>query len=450
MANFESTLSQKEIVEYYSREDVLEKMMSLTENREIVGRKGDSYGKRPSIVQYPSDFIDMAKQGFSSFHFSIERWSSPSMLKPGLTKEMLAKLRIGWDLLIDVDTKNFLAGKICCKLILELLKSFNIKSISLKFSGNCGWHIGIPFEAFPTFNKAIAYCFPEAPIKIINYIRNEIALEFGKQLERIFKTAEDYADAVGMKVDDVYLGDTLNPYLLVNIDTVAVTSRHLIRMPYSLNEKSWLVSLPIPIDRISTFKREDASIDRITCKTGFLDPPMDNNEALALIRRAYATKKVLLVTQRKKSVIKPIKPNTSSKDINPELFPPCIKNILTSKLDDGRKRAEFVLRSFLGTLGFNLAELRKMLLKWNANQLEPLSEQYLESMISWQRTRGTGLLCPNCDKESFYKEILVKLDNLTIPICQPDTLCSKIKNPLSYINLKESENVSKKRKNNNV
>ena len=46
----------------------------------------------------------------------------------------------GWDLIIDIDAKNWQISKITAWLIVECLKEFGIKSISIKFSGNKGFH----------------------------------------------------------------------------------------------------------------------------------------------------------------------------------------------------------------------------------------------------------------------------------------------------------------------
>ena len=40
-------------------------------------------------------------------------------------------------------------------------------------------------------------------------------------------------------------------------------SRHLFRMPYSLHDGSWLVSLPIKPEQIDKFEKSDAEMDKV-------------------------------------------------------------------------------------------------------------------------------------------------------------------------------------------
>src|SRR3989344_7898302 len=137
------------ILEYYSRRDVQKALIESAKDREVGIRFNDTFGKRPDVLQYENDIYELARQGATSFHISEERWSNPLLLKPGLNKNQLDDLRTGWDLIIDVDGKALEYSKIVTFYLLEALKFHNIKNTSVKFSGNKGFHIGIPFESFP-------------------------------------------------------------------------------------------------------------------------------------------------------------------------------------------------------------------------------------------------------------------------------------------------------------
>ena len=130
-----------DVLTYYSRKDVQKAILLSSKDREVAvkyGQKG--FGKRPDILQYESDVLELAKQGATSFHISEERWQNPLHLKTGLTKKQLDDLRIGWDLVLDIDGKSLEYSKKAGYLIVEALKFHDIK----KFSVNCmGDHIQI-------------------------------------------------------------------------------------------------------------------------------------------------------------------------------------------------------------------------------------------------------------------------------------------------------------------
>ncbi|MEM5779308.1 MAG: hypothetical protein QXJ96_02735, partial [Candidatus Aenigmatarchaeota archaeon] len=132
---------REDILEYYSREDILEVLLKIAKGREFVGAfSNGAYSKRPSIVQYPSDIIHMIEDGITSFHCSVERWKNPMLLS--IDKRNYNELRNGFDFLIDIDSKiGIEAAKICANLVCNLLKSYGIKSYGIKFSGSRGFHI---------------------------------------------------------------------------------------------------------------------------------------------------------------------------------------------------------------------------------------------------------------------------------------------------------------------
>lgn len=57
---------------YYARKDVQDAIYNFCRNREVVPRYGEGFGKRPDTLEYPSDIMQQAKKGATSFHCSEE------------------------------------------------------------------------------------------------------------------------------------------------------------------------------------------------------------------------------------------------------------------------------------------------------------------------------------------------------------------------------------------
>ncbi len=401
-----------ELLKYYSRKDVQKAIFEISKNREIAinfGEKG--YGKRPDILQYETDVYELAKQGAVSFNISEERWKNPLSLKPGMTKKQLDELRSAWDLIIDIDGE-FEYSKKVAYLIVEALNFHNVKSHSIKFSGNRGFHIAIPFETFPgTLNNIeTKNLFPESARIIVSYLKEMIKDPLKEMINK-----ED-------------------PFLFVNIDSVAISSRHMIRAPYSYHEKSGLISIPIKGKDILDFNKENAKIDNIKTNIKFLDlSSINTNESSQLIIQAYDwyhknTKKESpeLKLIRDKKDFEQIK-----NAINPKFFPPCILKGLNG-LDDGKKRFLFVLLNFLTSVGYDIEQIQKIVLEWNKKNKEPLRENYIVSQINWHKRQKEKILPQNCPKD---KNIIGNNpDNIyvSLGICNPDGLCRLIKNPVNY------------------
>jgi predicted RNA-binding Zn-ribbon protein involved in translation (DUF1610 family) len=89
-----------------------------------------------------------------------------------MTKKEMDESRIGWDLVIDIDFEIWEITKIIGHKIINALKEHGIRSISCKFSGNKGFHIGVPFEAFPekVHGQETRLLFPEATKRVVSYL----------------------------------------------------------------------------------------------------------------------------------------------------------------------------------------------------------------------------------------------------------------------------------------
>ncbi|MBW2999344.1 hypothetical protein KY339_01620 [Candidatus Woesearchaeota archaeon] len=162
---------------YYKRKEIQAEMVKCSSDREIAVKFGErGFGKRPDVLLYPNDILELAKQGATSFHCSEELWNNPSSLSTELKKSDMDALRKGWDLVLDIDSPFWQLSKITGWLLVKALKEHGVNSISAKFSGNKGFHIAVPFEAFPKqINNADAkLLFPEGPRNIAVYLLDYI------------------------------------------------------------------------------------------------------------------------------------------------------------------------------------------------------------------------------------------------------------------------------------
>ncbi len=415
-------LDLKIVKEYYSRPDVYKSLMKLAKNREVQAWFGDIRGRRPEIVNYDGDIKDLIKQGMTSFHVSEERWQDPLKLEAGLGKRQLDELRLGWDVLIDLDSKDLNLSLICGELIIDALKFHDIKYYSIKYSGNRGLHIAIPFEAFPSEVNGINIknYFPDGVRVISEYLKDMIK-EFliAKILEKY--RIEDVAKNVGKEVKDLIVYGKFNPYEAVDIDSVLISSRHLFRSVYSINEKSGLVS--IPLEKIADFDIENARIGNVKVNKKFLYlDDIDKGEARQLLIQAFdwAKKNINAIDLK----LQPPKTFELPKiPIKPDYFPMCILKLMAGVKEDGKKRGVFILVNFLQSIGWNLDDIEKFLMEWNKKNTPPLVEGYIKAQINWFKRQNKKVLPPNCNNNSYYMSMGIKCE---------DSICNMCKNPVSY------------------
>jgi len=423
-------LSKSVILKHYKRQDIQNELVKHAQNKEIGMCYEYGYGKRPDILSYPRDILELAFKGVSSFHSSEELWSNPLSINNNLSKKELADIRIGWDLVLDVDCAVFEYSRICADLIVKFLRYCGVKDISVKFSGNKGFHVGVPFQAFPKQVGEIRTkdLFPEAARKIAFYIKENIKEELGRKIiefeqgnfsKVLEKTNAEREKAITTRKD--HLGTViqfLNVEPFLEIDTVLIASRHLYRMPYSLHEKSGLVSLPIDPDKVSEFKKSMASPETISIPEFiFLDRNVTGENARQLLLQALDFEVQL---EEEREVQKEYQEVQITSPINEDFFPPCIKNILAG-IPDGKKRAVFILTNFLGKIGWSKEEISGYLKEWNKKNPEPLREVYIKGQL--YNFKPGEKLPPNCNNEGYA---------LGMGVCKPDNLCKRIKNPVNY------------------
>ena len=436
------------LLKFYSKKNIQKEIVKLAKNREFAVKFGDKgYGKRPDILEYDNDVFELAKQGATSFHVSLERFKDPLKLKTGMNQKELDELRIGFDIIIDLDTKIFEVAKLCAFLVVECLKFHNVKNTSVKYSGNNGLHIGIPFESFPSYinNKEVKLLFPEG-VRVVNeYIKNFIKDHLKAKILDNYNI-EDLSKILNKDISQFKENNSFNPFSVIEIDSILISSRHMFRSVYSINEKSGLVSIPIEMNNILKFKREDAQINKIDTTTSFLEFKGNDNDASELLIQAFDWhSRNLVKTEIKNTNDKIVAKERKEYElpkiaIKEELFPPCINSLLKGVKTDGRKRTIFILINFLKKMGWSLDDIQLKLLAWNKLNYEPLRDGYIIAQISWHKRQKQDILPPNCDNENYYKGMLV---------CNPDFWCNNIKNPVQQVMKKvrvAEENNQKKTK----
>lgn len=386
---------------YYSRTEIKKEIVFNAQNREVAVRYGDGgFGRRPDSIQYDNDVLDLAKKGASSFHISEEHWVDALKLKPGMTKRELDELRSGWDLVLDIDCEELEDSKIIAFYLIEAMKFHDVNYISVKYSGNKGWHIAVPFKSFPRVVNGVEVkrLFPEGPKVISEYlvdmIKKPIMDKYGKEFENKLK-----------------------------VDTVLISSRHMFRAPYSLHEKSGLVSLPINIEEVMGFEKSKAKPENIKANIKFLDSSKAiENEATSLITQAFDWKSKQVKREEYSEIKKTSEFDEITEKIPEEYFPNCIKKGLVG-LEDGRKRFLFILLNFLKSVGWNNDEIEKRVTEWNKNLANPLKEGYVISQLKWHKSQKGKMLPPNYDNKPYYADI---------GILSEEEANGNIKNPVTY------------------
>jgi len=385
-------------LKYYANKKVLGFLLKTSQNREVTAKFQENFGKRPDIFQFENDILELVEKGATSFHLSEEHWSNPLLLKPGMTKSQLDNLRIGWDLILDIDGPLELS-KITTNLIIEALQFHDLENFTVKFSGNKGFHIAIPFNAFPKKipgqNIEIKDSFPEGPRIIASYLKEMIKEELSERMKN------------------------KDPFSLVDIDTILISNRHMFRAPYSFHEKSGLISIPINKDNILNFNKEQALPENIKFDIPFLSE-CEEGEASRLIEQAFSfefdkNKR----TQNKEINIQKQYSDVTQK-ISMDLFPSSIKKGLLG-LEDGKKRFLFVLLNFLRSLNYNYEEIEKIIEEWNKKNREQLKEGYIQSQIIWHK-RQKKIPPPNYNNKVYYDDIGLK----------PKENELKFRNPINY------------------
>ncbi len=420
-------------LKHYKKREIQEAIVKHAKQKEIAIRYGDKgFGARPDTLSYPNDVMIAAKNGATSFHSSEELWITPTQIDTSMSNQRLNKLRNGWDLVLDIDCPVFEYSRQGTDLLVKALQFYNVQP-SVKFSGNKGFHIGVPFEAFPetitgTPTKEL---FPEGPRAIALYLRDMIEEGLSKRLLSKHKL-EQIAKNIGKKPSEIikrektksgFYKQKLRVESILVIDTILIASRHLYRMPYSLHEKSHLVSIPIDPEKTLEFKKDAAKPEKVKISDFvFMDRKAGNARQLLTESLDYRAK-VYEAPKINKHIEVP------EEAIPEKFFPPCMM-IGLDGLKDGRKRFLFCLMNFLQSAGWSYEQIETKVREWNKKNPEPLKENTIKTQLSYRKRRKQAIPPPNCQHLLYYVDI---------GICKPDNFCKRIKNPLQYAKRKTNQ-----------
>jgi len=393
---------------YYSKPEIQKVIFDFSSNREVCPRYFEGFGKRPDALQYESDIFELVKKGATSFNCSEELWENPLSISTNMDEKQLNGLRIGWDLILDIDSKYIDYSKIYAKIIIDFLEFSGVKNVGVKFSGSKGFHMIVPWNAFPKEINGIhtKNMFPEWPRILTRYIMEKTK---PKLIEEITKLSSP-----NKYIKDFQASKEVMP------DLILISPRHLFRMPYSLHEKTALSSVVIDKKKISDFQLKDA--DPFKAEIKDFIPDAKSGEAIRLLMQALDWSKETSHgesqgdSSKKSTEYKPI----HITDRSEKNYPPCIKKILLG-ISDGKKRALFALINFFRLIGTEKDELEKLLYSWNEKNNPKLHTGYIKSQISYAIKRKP-IMPPNCME--FYQGI---------GVCFPDELCKLIKNPVNYV-----------------
>jgi hypothetical protein len=484
---------------WYKQPRVQAAILDMAKGREIGVRYFDrGFGKRPDVLVYPRDVLEFAKKGASSFHCSEELWHNPLHLSTELSLEQLACLRTGWDFVLDIDCPLWEFSKRITQLSVDVISNFGIRSIGVKFSGNKGFHVGVPFEAFPKSfqNTQSNLLFPEAPRKMAGYIshlieqklletltladKQQIADFLGKQPEEVFRARckvckHPFKQGGGMeficplcgkqeapashpaymicpkckvimnreehKAGCLHCGTLEPPEVefdissILKIDTMLISSRHMFRMLGSLHEKSGLASIPVEPKDILGFDKAKASPERASLATGWLKRGVAKpEEGASLLIEAYD---FFARAGKEEAESRPrLNYELPVTPIESEQFPPCVRLILKG-LSEGRKRGMFILINFLRSMGWDYLRIEHTLLQWNERNKPPLKRAIVSGRLAHFKQEKQAKLPPNCNREEYY---------LDMGVCKPNGVCRRIKNPANYHRLSEASGKGKSAK----
>ncbi|MAH42840.1 hypothetical protein CL614_03895, partial [archaeon] len=320
-------MGKYEIAKYYSNPKVANRISQAANGREIAGAFWNgAYDKRPNIAQYASDVVKMAENGITSFHVSVEHWQNAMMLSAGMQASDYSKIRTGWDILLDMDSKiGMEGGKQCALAIIDFLDKYKITSYGVKFSGSRGFHIVLPNSIFPKEidYKQLAKEYPRIPRIIALFIEDQIRDDL---MERLLKY-KSYQELSAM-LDEPPAN--IDPFNFVELET-NWGARHMFRAPFSLNEKTWLISIPLKRDELANFFKGMALPKNVGMHIDtpfFYDTSEVGEEGTDLLIdamdwHAKNQKNEELPTNNRKRHRKEITVKMKEED-----FPPCIKLIL--------------------------------------------------------------------------------------------------------------------------
>jgi hypothetical protein len=239
-----------EVLAYYGQErkDVAKAIYRYGRDRRVImttepGTLGGTKGQ--DGFRNPDEILDLARQAmkgsdnaapkkYPGFHGTLGKHS--------IERGIFMKAQKGADVIIDIDVKgDYKAAFDEGRKVLEFLDFYNAP-YRVKFSGGSGPHIIIPYEAFPKSQSSRSA-----------YRAHQVLFRF-------------ISSRSGAK----------------HIDSSSSSTSHFHRIPYSLNEDTGLVSLPLKRDQYDDFTLSMAEVPNVEVdEDWFQEPDEEAKEALA-------------------------------------------------------------------------------------------------------------------------------------------------------------------------
>lgn len=271
-------LDTRGVIEYYTeRPDVQRALLAQGCGRKtVVGTDPGIFAqaRRHQLLTRPEQIAELVKRAlngspspiprkYPAFHASITRTSADGRQRRAASADPFNPFGsdnpfleynldpaagdcTGTDFVIDIDIKSdrqeaFRQGR----KVLSLLDDFGV-AYRIKFSGNAGPHIIIPAELFPP-DLAGRHFRSVAP-RLMSFI-----------------TSRSRA---------------------TNVDGSFTSPGHFLRMAYSLNENTGLVSVPIPREQYDEFSLGMAEAQNVVVRDDWLDVSGEPRDGLAALLRA--------------------------------------------------------------------------------------------------------------------------------------------------------------------
>lgn len=468
--------------EFYSREDIQERILHFAKDREIGVMFDGYFGKRPDVIENKFDLQQLINKGVRSFHCSEERWLNALILGSEKKPSERDDNRLGWDLILDLDGVCFEYSQIVGKIIIDYFTKIGIQNVSVKFSGNKGFHIALPFESFSKYNglNETRLMFPDVAKKIAIFLMYELRGEISKQILERDGGIEGVSKKYDIQMEELVNKDegshNFDFMKVIEIDTILITSRHLFRAPYSFNEKSGLISIPVHKNRMMEFEKEEAKPQNVDpskyvdfeflkydLKYGkdgdkilhLIEEPDEDaflGEGGSYIDSGDLEEKISIIQNRKReSMGKMILASGGEVfeiDGTIELkdFPETIQFALQHNFVDGKKRALFLLLTYLTSINWTYETIEDLIKEWNSKQEEPLKDNYVKAQISWFKSQEGKISPPKFSNDNYFKQIGITQDIIDKDINFFKSV--KIRTPLhhSFTLLKTQENKKGKKK----
>ena len=240
-------LSREDILTYYGeqRGGIAEAIFRYGQDRDTIvvldsATLSRGHGDSPGF-DYPKQIAEIVRERVSqlderiprkypAFHGTVCRYVKKGAFKRG-------RRQIGTDMVFDVDIKaNYRQAFGYAARIVDFLDRYHAP-YRIKFSGNTSPHIILPCEVFPQ-------PFPQV------------------QFQRLFQTIHEKSGAE--HVDDAFCSP----------------SGHFLRLPYSLNEHTGLVSLPLTRDEFDAFQPGSAEWQNVEVNDEWFKLPEDARERM--------------------------------------------------------------------------------------------------------------------------------------------------------------------------